>query len=785
MKTYTILIILLFFFKTVYSQEETLQKLYEETHAVSLLVDAGKSIDVLDYADSLMALFDRIDGCENYFAYLNVYKGVSYLSLGDFLLARHCDSLALMQAEQSLNRGLMFTINNNLAVIDLERGDFVACFNRCEGLLKKFGDEIDLDQRGMVMNNMAWCASKLGWNEIADSLYHQILPLLEENFDFDYLDPVVALRNFGQHLMAKGLFSEAYKYLSKATETSEERYGDDNYQTGLSALYLGQCLWKTGNSDQALSKLNQAVEVLDPDPDNLGFSQYELIRIRAYQNRAAFFRSRGEIEQSQQDILRAIDLIRFAMDFYSSSESAHIFSGIVRPVFDLAIQNEMALAGISHRKRHIDEAIRLSDLSKRMSLHAQINRTNRISTDTTYLKAFKDYHRMRLLLSAGQQSKDSLALYFDELRKKRGQLDRFGGVYSFSANERIRIPRHLLAYYEMDSSYLIFKRSGSRRLVSEISSELFIEKAEAFKKIISMPRKGQYGQHDLNEFRNLAGSLFELLMMPEERLRNRIQYIQPDGVLNGLAFDLLIHQRKDDKSDPGETFKEMLMPALKSRITYLVSLQLVKRQNYEKNESVGFFGPRDSINLGGSSVEFNALSGIKGWIFRRDDQDAEVLHFTGHSQANETDLFSSKLSELYNWGDILLMDNSGKNIYLNSCETGLGQYLQGEGLMSFGHAFLLSGAHQVVESYWQIPDQASRMIAIEFYQNGGFRNPVKSLSRARISYLNQAQTGLDHPHYWAGLNMIGYQEERSHLVIAVVTCLFMLLIFRKMCHWHR
>jgi CHAT domain-containing protein len=72
-------------------------------------------------------------------------------------------------------------------------------------------------------------------------------------------------------------------------------------------------------------------------------------------------------------------------------------------------------------------------------------------------------------------------------------------------------------------------------------------------------------------------------------------------------------------------------------------------------------------------------------------------------------------------------------VTLSACETGLGEAAGGEGLLGLQRAFQVAGARSVMASLWQVPDDATRVLMSEFFDNLW----VKKLSK--IEALRQAQ----------------------------------------------
>ena len=93
---------------------------------------------------------------------------------------------------------------------------------------------------------------------------------------------------------------------------------------------------------------------------------------------------------------------------------------------------------------------------------------------------------------------------------------------------------------------------------------------------------------------------------------------------------------------------------------------------------------------------------------------------------------------------------------LSACETGLGTYSSGEGIMSLGRAFLESGAKSCLITLWSVDDKSTAEIMTSFYENlrsGDEKD--KALHKAKIDYVRNADPVRSSPYYWAGFILIG------------------------------
>ena len=112
-------------------------------------------------------------------------------------------------------------------------------------------------------------------------------------------------------------------------------------------------------------------------------------------------------------------------------------------------------------------------------------------------------------------------------------------------------------------------------------------------------------------------------------------------------------------------------------------------------------------------------------------------------------------SGILSFEDILNMNCKNKIVYINGCESGTGQLNSGEGLMSMGFAFMLSGAKSIIQHFWKVNDKAASKMSSDFYANLKGNTAREAMNIAREKYLSEALPGADHPYYWASVVVYG------------------------------
>lgn len=151
---------------------------------------------------------------------------------------------------------------------------------------------------------------------------------------------------------------------------------------------------------------------------------------------------------------------------------------------------------------------------------------------------------------------------------------------------------------------------------------------------------------------------------------------------------------------------------------------------------------------------------IKSGILR----DYQFIHFATHGFVNEANpefsgVFMSQneesgedcilfASEIYN------LNLDADLVTLSACETGLGKFAYGEGIVGLSRAFLYAGAKNLVVSQWKVSDESTARLMVDFYSgimNG--ENKSKALRQAKLALI--ASEEFKQPYYWAPFVLIG------------------------------
>ncbi len=146
-------------------------------------------------------------------------------------------------------------------------------------------------------------------------------------------------------------------------------------------------------------------------------------------------------------------------------------------------------------------------------------------------------------------------------------------------------------------------------------------------------------------------------------------------------------------------------------------------------------------------------------------RDAGIVHIASHGFINEENPDLSGIvftiddddsidDAVLFAGEIYSTELNAQLVVLSSCESGIGEYVRGEGLMAMTRGFLYSGVDNIVVSLWKVYDRHTNILMHEFYNallNG--ESYATALRSAKLTMIENEESAF--PHFWAGFVLIG------------------------------
>jgi CHAT domain-containing protein len=237
--------------------------------------------------------------------------------------------------------------------------------------------------------------------------------------------------------------------------------------------------------------------------------------------------------------------------------------------------------------------------------------------------------------------------------------------------------------------------------------------------------------------------------------------IAPNGVLYYLPFEVL-HNGQRSLLDKYVIFY------INSTSLLWVALDRSQSGSDEKSCLLAFGNPDGSLPYAESEVNRIApLFACKTVYHQQDAKKAHlptanlqhgVLHFATHgvfrsdnSTQSYLQMADGKLTVAEIWG---LPLTGVRFTALSACQTGIGEILSGDDVVSLETAFIFAGSPTVIATLWKVYDQATAELMWRFYQHLLSGDPTAVALRAAKQELQQ-QEPYRHPYYWAAFTVRG------------------------------
>ena len=167
--------------------------------------------------------------------------------------------------------------------------------------------------------------------------------------------------------------------------------------------------------------------------------------------------------------------------------------------------------------------------------------------------------------------------------------------------------------------------------------------------------------------------------------------------------------------------------------------------------------------------------------------DYRIIHFATHSIIDDNIPARSAIvltldddpaeDGLLQMREIYNLDLDADLVTLSACQTGLGKFVKGEGVVGLNRAFFYAGASSVLMSLWPVNDQATSQLMERFYLYIHGHKPISTALRsAKLEMIGSEEAS--HPFYWAGFVVSGDSGRvvyRQRLVMWVVILLVVLV----------
>lgn len=645
---------------------------------------------------------------------------------------------------------------------------------------------------------------------------------------------------------------------TKAASLALGRFADRNNvknnksaDAGIYFLYRAKLQSKLSQHKDALASLQQAIIVFsgnfrdrdvysNPAGFTGSFASYKLfeaLNLKASVFERLYNNEHREIylQASLSTYQTAISLLRYIEKSYDTDDARLLLKKNSKTVYDAAFAVCMNLNKLHPGGPFLEQAFLIAEKSKASVISQQLKehqfkQLRGIAPALLQKERQLKYHIARLNIKIDQGSDPETTggvvkekMNFEiELAKLQQEIEKNNSYYklkyeeSYPGPEQIRASIHpdqaLISLYSgVNSLYAFVICSNSFRYVQIDSLKDVKQLIENWTSALQSASAGKRFREEVT-----GRQLFRRLILPVRALTGgrKEWIIIPDDVLHFLPFESL------PESDGS--------PLLASTtISYHFSSQFVvppvTSQKDHRTYSVLSMAPFNDAGLSMPdqsvlyklSSSLNEIQGLPGQSlidkeatkqhFLEDINRYPIMHFVTHAVADKSNGGRSFLAfypdqanmdenrlyaeELYG----LDMDST-ELVILSACETGNGQLVNGEGVMSLSRGFAYAGCQSIINSLWKADDKASSVILKQFHhylQKGNSR--TRSLQLAKLDFINSDALHRT-PDYWANFVLIGNTDPLvttapgslpwlifvGLLLIAIPFCHFFFVLYSRM-----
>lgn len=623
-------------------------------------------------------------------------------------------------------------------------------------------------------------------------------------------DLVTTLNNTGAALLSSGQAANALALFDQT-----KRYLAGNAPAAWATFFQNKAAAATRlqRYDLAAKWLMDAlphIAALAPDEQNA----WRLIHSELYTQIALQRNDAAELERAVESLYAALlqaGLHRTALD---DAQARQVAYARMLPTIRVAMQAFFRLyqlhgnPDVLLRAYHLaeaDKSLQWSEISQREWLGESTplpdslrQRLRQIHTDIHH------WEKERLLLSdPAQQHRADIQLA--ELREQWRQLTRTNqeaarlgqeGPGNSSATDLtgiqkrlIRPEQVLIKYFDADSLWLVFV------ITPQHFKGLVLTKSADFQQKVMDLRQSLYeyigapmllADSLAKQYAQLATELYSELLAPLDAspaAAKKEWVLMPDGAACYLPFEALLSKAPEDAG----LFKKHAYLLKKHTISYAYSVahwaMLEAAPREKKLRKMAAFAPDFQGHPSGlPPLQHNleearrATALLRGRLFEGRDARSDVflkeagryriLLQATHGRAGRSIGDMSYLAFSYAPGDTTAPVVYSRDLYaryipaelvvLSACETSVGEYRAGEGVVSIAKGFFHAGARSVVATLWSVDDARHADLMLKFLKNisTGERKDA-ALQDAKLDYISQHPHDEAHPAYWAAATAWG------------------------------
>ena len=811
---------------------------------ISLLEDGKSELSLVNFKKAAQA-YDHGKCLDDVLlADLHTYSANAYLLKGHLTVAKKYFDLAedLIGQANIEKQTIFFT--NKLLYLSLI-GDFNGMVNNQEYIISLYNEDsldyYDIPYLSNAYQDLAIAYDLQDSFELATSYYNKAISMLKQLDDADQYDLVLQLSNLTELQIRAGRFDEAKANLDLMTSLLDnDLLADPADKLAVQILkveYLiknGECL-KAADAILPLQLLYDSTSTYSLDY----LSYFEILKLKT--SLSSCLLTFDHI--SRDSLISDFDLtLSYMNNFVFSADQDHRSKQSMINTIRLAY-NEIIKGLLTVYKKNLsNDDLRLvlsaADLAKAQLVRSATNKSSATTQESSGLSSLSTTLSSELVSlqkkieleqkGSAQLQKDYLHKYhiLDSLKSRTQSQFNPKEVSLESMDFAITSSSELLIEYHVLDADLIALTKGISNSYSyyEIGNYNHIRDSIALFRDLIIAQQVAEQAYDAKSFitfsdrvKHLGYYLFQALLNDVLSDSDSITSLSivPDGLIGLLPFDALTYTLDSSislpfliskyaisysyaKSSESNSPSSNLIETVDAYAPFSTSALHAIKDNDVLPDVLDKlnFSSIDIVDIKTTFPDMNSYSSLDE--FNNSLSNADIIHLGTHAFANSDlgdysyfALGNSKKEYIpYYVIDLYNRVTESKLITLSGCETGQGNYISGEGVMSIARAFLFTGAQSVVSSLWKVDDRATSQLTSSFYNNLRLgQNKSEALKNAKLSYIHSKE-GIPIPYYWASFVPVGdmstltFSDKTENNVLLYLIG-FMFIVFLSFTVWTR
>ncbi|WP_291722113.1 CHAT domain-containing protein [Bernardetia sp.] len=623
----------------------------------------------------------------------------------------------------------------------------------------------------------------------------------------------VTYNNLGYAFEAQQNYDSAIFYYEKALEVKEQDWNSANVLNNLANTFSAISDFKKAkeNYQTSLSLNNLGKEYADFEVAIDSYKGLAALPVFSFTERLEYYKKADEvIDKMRSQIYTDNDQLlvsKLTTEVYGkalslcfeATKSKNIDKKIYEDAFYFAEKNRAFLL-----RKQTNETLFLAQVPNNLR-----------KKEANYNSLIDHYQRQVWQLEKEEPAQSTqLAYYNQQLLETRTKHQKLKEELSskFESYKNLEKPIHLVTTEDIktnlreEEQMLIYQWFEPYLFIQVIDKnrQLFYRvKPIDFEKLLKNYRNGIAKDGSAEKFVTQSDALYKILIQPiiSHIEKSKKLIIIPDAILQQIPFSTLIStsENKDNIS-----YQNINYPLLNFQISfhYSSSLWNMEREKKSKEYEYEFVGLAPVFNFDETNknlIASNSRNRLTSLPYSEEEvsQIAKLfenkgrkslaltnqranqenlesyatktrrLHLATHSQTFTKTPFNSHIwlfgndsaqnnlvSKKIYASDLYGMSFPNELVVLSSCRSGVGQVVEGEGVITLTRSFLNAGTQNIVFSLWQIDDLATKELMEIFYKQVAEGKPYTEALRLAKKELSTSEK-FNSPFYWSGILLIG------------------------------